>query len=124
MALSEPCRAITVPRGSPPGPSASSSTETAAPIRFRAPRSPILVGFSPTDSYSVWVNRDTGLIDYWDMKLTGSSPDEPPLTVTFRDYQRVGGLLVSTRREIASKKQTVRLEELQVLPEPPKGAFQ
>lgn len=80
-------------------------------------------GFSPSDSYSVWVNRDSGMVDYWDMKLTGSPAEEPPVTVTFRDYRRVGGLLISTRREISSKKQTVRLEELQVLPEPPKGAF-
>ena len=58
------------------------------------------------------------------MKLAGSNPNEGAVTVTFRDYRRVGGLLISTKREIASKKQTVRLEELQVLPEPPKGAFE
>jgi hypothetical protein len=81
-------------------------------------------GFSPSDQYSVWINRDSGLVDYWDMKLTGSNPNEGAVAVTFRDYQRVGGLLISTRREITSKKQTVRLEELQVLPEPPKGAFE
>ena len=77
-------------------------------------------GFSPDDVYSVWVNRDTGLVDSWDMKLAGVAP----VAVVFRDYRRAGGLLISTRREIASKKQTVRLEELQVLPEPPKGAFE
>jgi hypothetical protein len=81
-------------------------------------------GFSPSDQYSVWINRDTGLIEYWDMKLTGTKLDDPPVIVTFRDYARVGGLLISTRREITSKKQIVRLEELQVLPEPPKGAFE
>ena len=81
-------------------------------------------GFSPNDAYSVWVNRDSGLVDYWDMKLAGSNPDEPAVTVMFRDYRRAGGLLISARREIPSKKQTVRLEELQVLPEPPKGAFE
>ena len=48
----------------------------------------------------------------------------PAVTVMFRDYRRAGGLLISARREIPSKKQTVRLEELQVLPEPPKGAFE
>jgi hypothetical protein len=81
-------------------------------------------GFSPNDLYQVWVNRDTGLIDSWDMKLVGSPADEGPVTVMFRDYRRVGGLLISARREIPSKKQTVRLEALQVLPEPPKGAFE
>ena len=78
-------------------------------------------GFSPNDEYSAWVNRDTGLVDSWDMKLAGV---KDAVTVIFRDYRRVGGLLISARREITSKKQTVRLEELQVLPEPPKGAFE
>jgi len=81
-------------------------------------------GYSPNDLYRVWVNRDTGLIESWDMKLAGSPADEGPVTVMFRDYRRVGGLLISARREIPSKKQNVRLEELQVLPEPPKGAFE
>ena len=81
-------------------------------------------GFSPNDQYSVWVNRDTGLVEYWDMKLVGSNPEEGPVTINFRDYRRVGGLLISARRDIPTKKQTVRLEELQVLPEPPKGAFE
>jgi hypothetical protein len=81
-------------------------------------------GFSPNDQYKVWVDRDTGLIESWDMKLVGTPPQEPPVTVLFRDYRRVGGLLISARREIPSKKQVVRLEELQVLPEPPKGAFE
>jgi hypothetical protein len=81
-------------------------------------------GVSPNDVYSVWVSRDTGLIDYWDMKLVGSPSSEGPVTVRFRDYRRVGGLLISATREVASKKQTVRLEDLQVLPETPKGAFE
>jgi hypothetical protein len=82
------------------------------------------VGFGPNDIYWAWINRDTGLVDYWDMKLTMTQVDEPPVTVTFRDYRRIGGLLISTRREIAAKKQMVRLDELQVLPEAPKGAFE
>ena len=81
-------------------------------------------GFSPNDQYSVWIDRDSGLIGSWDMKLAGSNPEEGPVTVMFRDYRRAGGLLISARRDIPSKKQTVRLEELQVLPEPPKGAFE
>jgi hypothetical protein len=80
-------------------------------------------GFGPNDVYWAWVDRDTSLIEYWDMKLTGVS-DEKPVSVTFRDFRRVGGLLVSTRREIPSKKQVVRLDDLQVLAEVPKGAFE
>ncbi len=79
-------------------------------------------GFGPNDVYWAWINRDTGLIEYWDMKLTAVR-DEQPVAVTFRDFRRAGGLLISTRREITSKKQTVRLDGLQVLSEVPKGAF-
>ena len=81
------------------------------------------VAFGPNDVYWAWINRDTGLVDYWDMKLTLTKTDEP-VTVTSRDFRRVGGLLVSTRREIEAKKQTVRLDDLQVLPDVPQGAFE
>ena len=80
-------------------------------------------GFGPQDVYWAWVDRDTGLVEYWDMKLTGVS-GEKPVSVTFRDFRRAGGLLISTRREIPSKKQVVRLDDLQVLSEVPKGAFE
>ncbi len=80
-------------------------------------------GLNPADIYWAWINRDTGMVDYWDMKLA-IKPDDPKVTVTFRDFRRVGGLLISTRRDIPAKKQTVRLEDLQVLPDVPKGAFE
>ena len=82
------------------------------------------VAIGPNDVYWAWINRDTGLVDYWDMKLTGAAPDDPAVAVTLRDYRRVGGLLISTRREAPAKKQIVRLDDLQVLAEPPKGAFE
>lgn len=79
-------------------------------------------GFGKDDVYWAWIDRDTGLVEYWDMKLTGVRDDK--VSVTFRDFQRVGGLLISTKREIPSKKQVVRLDDLQVLGEVPKGAFE
>lgn len=79
-------------------------------------------GFGPRDVYWAWINRDTGLVEYWDMTLTGVKDEKVP--VTFRDFRRVGGLLISTRREITSKKQVVRLDDLQVMAETPKGAFE
>ena len=82
------------------------------------------VSIGPNDVYWAWINRDTGLVDYWDMKLTGAPADDPPVAVALHDYRRVGGLLISTRREAAAKKQIVRLDDLQILAEPPKGAFE
>lgn len=80
-------------------------------------------GMAPQDQYWMWVNRDTGLVDEWDMKLTGTKPEDPSHRVYFHDFRRVGGLLLSTRREIRDKNQEIRLEGVTVLPEVPKGAF-
>lgn len=81
------------------------------------------VGLTPGDTYWAWVNRDTGLVDEWDMRQQARSGDQPT-EILFRDYRRVAGLLISTRREIRGKNQTVRLDNLEILLEPPKGAFQ
>lgn len=76
-----------------------------------------------TATYYPWINRDTHLVDEWDMKLEIMPPDQPPVAVLFHDYRRVGGLLISTRREIQGQNQTVRLDNLQVAWEVPKDAF-
>jgi hypothetical protein len=47
----------------------------------------------------------------------------PPLEVFFRDFHHVNGLLIAARREIKGKNQTVRFDNVKILPEVPKGAF-
>jgi len=69
------------------------------------------------------VNRDSGLVDEWDMKLTGSKPEEEPSVVLFHDYRRIGGLLLSTRREIKGKGQTIKLDDVTVSKDVPADAF-
>ena len=81
------------------------------------------VGLTPADVYWAWVNRDTALVDEWDMKLTGSKPEDAPTVVKFHDFHRIGGLLLSTRREIAGKNQFIRLDDVTVAPDVPAGAF-
>ncbi|MCU1245447.1 MAG: hypothetical protein JWN02_1357 [Acidobacteria bacterium] len=81
------------------------------------------VGLTSSDVYWMWVNRDTGMVDEWDMKLQGSPPAERPLEVVFHDYRRINGVLISTRREIRDKGQTIRLDDLVIAPDVPKGAF-
>jgi hypothetical protein len=80
-------------------------------------------GNPPAGTYWPWINRDTGMIEEWDMKPAGMRQDQPPVEVLFHDYRRVAGLLISMRREVRNANQTVRLEDLQILPETPKGAF-
>lgn len=81
------------------------------------------VGLTPGDQYWMWVNRDNGLVDQWHMRLEGSKPDEEPGVVLFHDYRRFGGLLISTRREIQGKGQFIRLDDVVVGRDVPKGAF-
>src|SRR6266498_604566 len=80
-------------------------------------------GLTPGDVYWPWINRDTGMVEEWDMKLQNMRPDDPPVEVLFHDYRRIAGLLISVRREVRGKGQIVRLDDLQILPEVPKGAF-
>jgi hypothetical protein len=79
------------------------------------------VGLTPGDVYWMWVNRDTGLVEQWHMKLEGDKPEDPPSVVTFRDYHRFGNLLISTRRETG--KSTIRLDDIKVAREVPAAAF-
>lgn len=81
------------------------------------------VGLTPGDVYWMWVNRDSGLVDQWHMKLQGSKPEDEPSVVLFRDYRRFGGLLISTKREIKGRNQWIRLDDVVVSETVPPGAF-
>ena len=74
-------------------------------------------------SHWAWIHRDTGYVEEWDMKLQGTPPDDPPVQVMLHDFTHFGGVVISTRREVRNKNQTVKLEDLKVLAESPKGAF-
>lgn len=82
------------------------------------------VGLTPADVYWMFVNRDTGLVDEWHMKLQGSKPEDPPGEVVFHDYGRFGGLLLSTRREYRGRNVVIRLDDVVVSSEVPPGAFE
>lgn len=81
------------------------------------------VGLTSNDQYWAWINRDTGLVDEWDMRLQGMKPEDPMLEVTFHDFRRVAGLLISVRREVRNKNQSIRLDNLKVSSDVPPGAF-
>lgn len=81
------------------------------------------VGLTPGDTYWMWVNRDTGVVEEWDMKLEGSNPNDSPTSVYFHDYRRIANLLISTRREVRGKGQTIRLDNVAITPDVPAGAF-
>jgi len=80
-------------------------------------------GLTPNDQYWAWINRDTGLVDEWDMRLQSMKPEDPLLEVVFHDFRRANGLLISTRREMRNKNQSIRLDDLKVSSDVPAGAF-
>jgi len=81
------------------------------------------VGLTPADVYWMWVNHDTGIVDEWDMHLQSMKPEESALEVIFHDFKRIGGLLISTRREMHGKPSSIELADVQILPAVPAGAF-
>lgn len=81
------------------------------------------VGLTPADQYWAWINRDTGLVDQWHMRLQGSKPEDPELVVLFHDFKKFGGVSISTKREMAGKGQTIDLDDLVVSSEVPPDAF-
>ena len=77
-------------------------------------------------NYNVWawINRESGVVDEWDMKAPGAPATDPSIEVFFHDFRRVAGVSISMRREVKGKNQTVRFDDLQILPETPAGAFE
>lgn len=82
------------------------------------------VGLTPGDQYWMWVNRNTDLVDQWHMKLQSAKPEDQPVPIDFRDYRRIGGLLLSTRREVRGKAQVIHLDDITVSETVPAGAFE
>ncbi|HVT44994.1 MAG TPA: hypothetical protein VMT00_11430 [Thermoanaerobaculia bacterium] len=80
------------------------------------------IGLTPKDQYWPWVNRDTGLVDRWDMLLQGSKPGDEPSPVHFHRYERFGGLLLSTVRVTQSGR--ILLGDIVVSSSVPPGAFE
>jgi hypothetical protein len=93
--------------------------ETLQGVRFSFEK----VGLTPGDVYWMWINRDTGLVEEWDMRLQGSKPEDEAGAVLFRDYRRFGGLLISTKREIKGRGQFIRLDDITVAETVTDGAF-
>lgn len=78
------------------------------------------VGLTPGDQYWVWVNRDTGLVDVWEMLLQGQTNQRK---VIFKNYRRFGDLLLSTQREFTEGGTKIRLDDVTVRADVPPDAF-
>lgn len=79
------------------------------------------IGLTPGDQYWVWINRDSGLVDRWEMLLQNSK-DERPTVVFLREYGRYANLILSTLKE-EDNGIKIRLADLVVSTEVPPNAF-
>lgn len=83
------------------------------------------VGLTSGDQYWAWVNRDSGLVDYWEMLLQGSKDSTRDRSI-LRNYERIGGLLLSTVREFEKTegpRTRILLQNVKILSSVPSGAF-
>lgn len=81
------------------------------------------VGLTPGDVYWMWIDKNTGLVEEWDMRLQGSKPEDEAGVVLFHDYRRFGNLLISTRREFKGRNAFIRLDDIVVSETVPENAF-
>jgi hypothetical protein len=79
------------------------------------------VGLTPKDTYWVWVNRDTGLVDRWDYVLKGE--DVPPTTWTWTGWKKHGAIMLAGERLNARENRKLLLHEIAVLDSVPDSAF-
>ena len=79
------------------------------------------VGLTPKDTYWVWVNRNTGMVDRWDYVLKGESV--PPTTWQWSGWKKYGGIMLSGERTNAKEGGKLMLPDIAVLESVPDSVF-
>ncbi len=68
------------------------------------------IGLTPGDHYTLYVNRQTHLIDHWDMLLQGQKP--PPSSATWEGWTEVGPVKLALMHRVAGKPVMIRFENV------------
>jgi len=79
------------------------------------------VGLTPKDTYWVWVNRNTGLVDRWDFVLKGEAV--PPTTFTWTGWKKYGGIMLAGERVNPKEDRKLLLPNIAVLESVPDSVF-
>ncbi len=79
------------------------------------------VGLTPRDQYWVWVNRTSRLVDRWDFVLKGEKT--PPTTFLWRDWRKVGHVMLAAERVNAKDNRTISFPVLEAPAAVPDEAF-
>jgi hypothetical protein len=79
------------------------------------------VGLTPKDTYWVWVNRGTGMVDRWDYVLAGESV--PPTTWQWKGWKKYGDIMLAGERVNAKENGKLLLPDIAVLDSLPDSVF-
>ncbi|MET0619379.1 MAG: hypothetical protein ABW056_03820 [Thermoanaerobaculia bacterium] len=72
------------------------------------------VGLTPKDVYWIWVTRDSRRMLQWQYVL-GGAPD-PPTTAEWKDWRKMGGLMLSLDKPMVGQPFEIRFENVAVAP--------
>jgi hypothetical protein len=72
------------------------------------------VGLTPKDVYWLWIAREGRRMVQWQYVLGGA--DEPPTTAAWKDWQKLGGILLSLDKPITGEPFEIRFDRAAVAP--------
>jgi len=72
------------------------------------------VGLTPKDVYWFWISRDGRRMVQWQYVLNGAS--EEPTTVAWKDWEKLGGIMLSLDKPMQGKPVAIRFENVSVSP--------
>ena len=72
------------------------------------------VGLTPKDHYWIWVTRDGRRMLQWQYVLGGAS--DPPTTAEWKDWRKMGGLMLSLDKPMVGQPFEIRFENVAVAP--------
>ncbi|MEX0878850.1 MAG: hypothetical protein WEB59_05110 [Thermoanaerobaculia bacterium] len=72
------------------------------------------VGMTPKDVYWLWITRDGRRMLQWQYVLGGAA--EPPTTAAWKDWQRMGGLMLSLDKPMSGEPFVIRFDKVAVSP--------
>lgn len=70
------------------------------------------VGLTPKDIYWLWITRDGRRMVQWQYVLNGAS--EEPTTAAWKDWRKLGGIMLSLDKPISGKPVAIRFENVSV----------
>ena len=79
------------------------------------------VGLTPKDTYWVWVNRGTGMVDRWDYVLKGEKV--PPTTWMWTGWKKYGDIMLAGERLNAKENRKLLLPGIEVIQTLPDKVF-